>query len=69
MDDFTAALDRMVVETHAGTALYHFEDSGAEYTLMRNGIAVAGISHGMVAATPGLKEAIESVWTDADKPN
>jgi hypothetical protein len=69
MDAFMAAIETMMKETQDGTALYHFEDDGAEYTIMRNGIAVAGISHGMVDAIPGLKEAIEAAWTDADNPN
>lgn len=69
MDDFMAAMDRMVREAGAGTALYHFEDDGMEYTLMRNGVALAGISHAMAEAIPGLKEAIEAAWDGANNPN
>lgn len=69
MDPFEAALANMAQETAAGTAAFHWEDDGDEYTLMRNNEPVAGISHSMADAIPGLRAAIESAWDDGNKPN
>lgn len=69
MDAFERTLMKMVEETAAGTASYHWEDDGEEYTLMRDGKPVGGISHGMADAIPGLRAAIEAAWSDANKPN
>jgi acetylornithine/succinyldiaminopimelate/putrescine aminotransferase len=69
MNKFVETMRVMAEEVERGEALYHFEDDGEEYILMRNGVAVAGISHGYAEQNPIVKEAIEACFGSTASPN
>ena len=65
---FVKAIERMAAETETGAANYMWRDNGTEYTLIRDGAAIAGISH-EAARLFGLTESIEACWTNPQARN